>query len=149
MAKFEIREGEEVTARFDVSLVDGAKALRSALVITNQRLVVVAGRKQSFFENMFGIMGRVSTQMVTGSLGGRITYEIARDRFAGVEAGEGKVIVFRDDGEGYAHTSFSIVRDLLTNNDDVAVWQQRMHAWASQSAPAAPLPAATLHNSRK
>lgn len=149
MAAFEQIEGEELLEEHEVSLVDGPKAVPSRLLLTSYRLVVMARRRRTFVEAMFGLVGRAFAQLLEAPL--RITYEIARERFASVEPGEGKVIIFRDDGEGYAQTSFAIVGELFTNNEPFSIWQQRMHAWAAGTTPAAPLPDAKieLRNSRK
>ena len=147
MATFELSEGERLLEEHEVSFVDGPKAVQSRLVLTSHRVVVIAHRKRTFVEAMFGLVGRVISQLLDVS-NQRITCEIPRERFASVEPGEGKVIIFRDDGEGYAHTSFAILSERLTNNEPFSVWQHRMHAWAAGTLPAAPLPDAKLHNSR-
>jgi hypothetical protein len=73
----------------------------------------------------------------------QLLYQIPRDDFATVEAGDDDMAIFHSHGEGYAHVSFAITRELM-GTDSVQKWQQRMHAWASGTDEGATLPTATV-----
>ena len=143
MAKFELGDGEQMVGEFEVSLIEDRETRPARIILTSDRLVVVTGMKVKSWTRWFTGLYAFMLRGVAAQLASKITYEIARDRFAGVEPGEGKVIVFRDDGEGYAHTSFSIVREFLSNQESLTTWQQRMHTWAAGTA-STPLPEAKL-----
>ena len=151
MAKFELGEGEHVVGEFEVSLIEARETRPARIILTNDRLVVVTGMKVNkwpmWFTGLYSFALRGLLRGAAAQLASKITYQIARERFASVEPGEGRVIVFHDDGEGYAHTSFAIMSELLSSQESVTTWQQRMQTWAAGTATM-PLPQAKLHNSR-
>lgn len=65
--------------------------------------------------------------------GEQVRFQIARDRFASVEQGDGGILVFRDIGEGYDHTSFAI-----ESHTSLAAWQGRMQQWSAGTAERGP-----------
>jgi len=56
----------------------------------------------------------------------RVRHQIKRDRFGSVEGSDQGILVFHDQGEGYAHVSFAI-----RSKDSASLWQMRMQRWAS------------------
>ena len=123
MAKFELAEGEQILFQFECSLVDGGKALPARLIITNQRIVSCIGAKSSL---VGALLGKWVERSFTSMTATRISHEIARERFASVEL-EDRVVVFRDDGEGYAQTSFAITSTVLATKDGLATLQSHLH----------------------
>jgi hypothetical protein len=143
VAKFVLEVGEATIGKYAVNLIEAAKRVSAELVITDRRLVVsvVPGGDRSI--GVFGMLGGVFAGLLGGladaARGERVAYTIRRDKMESVEAGERKLIVFHDSGEGYAHTSFAI-----ESKESFSVWQERMHRWAAGESHVASLPSATL-----
>jgi hypothetical protein len=130
--------GENKLATFSVGLVDDRKTLSATLVLTDRRLVVLYTPPSWLWtflsKPMFGLRGELFVSREE-----RIRYQISRHRYASVEEGAGKLIIFHDSGEGYAHTSFAI-----TSKESFDEWHQRMHRWAAGLDSAVSLPAARV-----
>lgn len=129
MANFELADGEQIVFDYEVSAVENGKQLPGRLILTNQRLVLCAGNKLGLVGMMFG---RFLQQTVAALTATRVTHEIARERFASVERGDGTLVVFRDIGEGYAHTSFAVTNQLLATRDGFEMLQRRVDTWAGR-----------------
>ena len=142
MARFKLREGERVISLHRASIVDGRSARPANIYLTTDRVVVTVGPKSS----PWGFLGGpllFAMRVLSMDRNAEMLHQIRRDDFDVVEAGEGDMAIFRNKGEGYAHVSFAITCELM-GTDSVQTWQQRMHAWASRTEEAAPLPTATL-----
>jgi hypothetical protein len=131
MAKLALKPDERVISTHPVTLVERGSQLPATIHLTTQRLVVTpgAGLGSSFrfafnpLVLLFGSMRRNKQP--------RIYHQMRRDRFASIEAEEGNLIVFHDDGEGYAHVSFAITPDVFAHTpDSFEMWQERMSEWA-------------------
>src|SRR5690242_14466942 len=122
MAKFELGEGEVELLREAVDcVVEGKRMPNGALVITDKRVVLLTPKGPSPGKLMAWLgplVGRVAATAV-GPLA--MTHQIKRGDFAEVEEADGKMLVFRNKGSGYAHVSFEVTS--MTTHD---VWQQRM-----------------------
>lgn len=144
MAQFKLRAGERVLSSHRVSLVDGRSTLAANLYLTNERVVVTGGTKATRVSTWFfagPLLWALGQIVADSSL--KIVYQIPRNQFAGVEAGDGDMAIFRNNGDGYAHISFAITRELM-GTDSTQTWQQRMHAWASGTDEGTALPTATV-----
>jgi hypothetical protein len=130
--------GENKLVSYAVGLVEDRKTLRATVVLTDRRVVLLFKPPSWLWtflsKPLFGLRGELFVKREE-----RIRYQIRRERFSSVEAGSGELIIFHDDGEGYAHTSFAI-----TSKETFSEWQQRMHRWAAGVDAGASLPAARL-----
>ncbi|HTL31817.1 MAG TPA: hypothetical protein VL326_01765 [Kofleriaceae bacterium] len=148
MARWTLERGERVISTHSVQLVDGRGRLPATIFLTNHRLVVTAGTKTSGWGWFLAGPIALMFEALRNRHGSRIYYQMKRERFVSVEPGEGRMLVFHDDGEGYAHVSFAITPDLLISEpESLQTWQTRMHAWSSGTAEAATLPTATVIDS--
>jgi len=128
MAKFRLKEGEQVIERCRAKDSGGDWQDQGELILTNQRIVVTRTRSSG----ALGLLGALLSPPET-----RIEYEIKRDRFESAEATSAKELTVRSTGEGYAMTRF----DLKLKAADA--WADRLHRWAADASQAE-LPTATL-----
>jgi hypothetical protein len=123
--KFELQPGEKKLAQAEVELVDDRRLYPATLYLTNQRAVLTWAKTPRPWVWAFAwIIALVAK--AAAHVNEQVRYQIRRDRFATVEQGDGGILVFRDIGEGYAHTSFAI-----KTHRPLAVWQERMEQWAA------------------
>ena len=132
-----LEPGETKLSVHHVGLVEDRRKHPATLVLTSQRLLLLYAPPPPTWAAMFGVLGALLGEAVARKE--RVRYQIRRDRFVAVEAGDGGILVFHDSGEGYAHTSFAI-----TSKESVAEWQQRMHRWASNTPEGGPIPPARV-----
>ena len=143
MGTWALEPGERLLSEHEVAVAFEGKTRIGRLYLTTTRAVVAALPRRSWWTNLMGVWAIVFRNLAPGG-SMRVLYNMKRDRFASVEPGEGGLIVFHDNGEGYAHVSFAITTNELANTDTVHAWQQRMHAWASGASDGSELPSATI-----
>jgi hypothetical protein len=137
---FELEPGERKLAQEHVRLVEDRRTFPGTLILTNRRAVITFARTPSIF--LWALLWFVALIKMVAARAQRerVRHQIRRDRFASVEQGPEGIVVFHDQGEGYAHTSFAIKSD-----DAFNLWHQRMHRWAGATDDMAddPLPLPT------
>jgi hypothetical protein len=129
---------EKQLSRHEVTLVEDRKGLLATLVLTDRRVAILYSETPAGAGWWFGMIGALFSRLLDEDRP-RIRHQIRRDRFASVEEGDGKLLVFHDVGEGYGHTSFAI-----TSKDSFVDWQQRMHRWAAGLDASPTLPSARI-----
>jgi hypothetical protein len=133
--KFELQPGEKKLAQAEVELVVDRRLYPATLHLTSQRCVVTyaetPGARLWAFAWIVALVAKVVAHATE-----KVRYQIRRNKFASVEQGEGGILVFRDTGEGYAHTSFSI-----KSYTPFVVWEGRMRRWAAGDEDVADEPA--------
>lgn len=139
MAKFVLEPGESVISNHRVSLIEAGKRQPATVMLTTRRIVAMTSANLSRMATLSIFGGLIGALIGSATSSRRATHTIHRQRFAAVEPGEGKLLVFHDTGEGYGHTSFAIETE-----DNLATWQERMRRWASGADDVAPLPAARV-----
>ena len=136
---FELEPGEKQLRRLDVQLVEDGRTYPATLHLTSHRMVLSYAKTPRPWVWIYAWFIALIAK-VAAHANEKVRYQIRRDRFASVEQGEGRVIVFHDNGEGYGHTSFAV-----TSSDPLATWQDRMHRWVNGvDETAAPLPDARV-----
>lgn len=136
MATFELEADEQVLHRESVSTAENGKVVPGEVILTTQRVVLVA-EKFSGARMALGLLGGLLSEATKQV---RVTHEIRRESFADAELIGKKDVRVRSKGEGYAMTWF----DFSTSTKTCKAWIDRLHTWATGSSPAAPLPAAKL-----
>lgn len=141
--KFELQADETEVWRDDVRLVEDRRTYPASLILTNQRAVLTFMKPPRPWLWVVNWIIAIVLAVTARARKPVIRHQMRRDRFASVEQGEGRIFVFHDEGEGYAHTSFAIQHE-----KPLDWWQAKMQQWASAKtfAPTepAPLPAARL-----
>ncbi|HEU4612754.1 MAG TPA: hypothetical protein VFS15_11780 [Kofleriaceae bacterium] len=123
--KFELQPDEKLLAHAEVELVDDRRLYPATLYLTTQRAVLTyAHTPRSWLWGLNWMIALVAKAAAHARE--QVRYQIRRDRFATIEQGDGTLLVFRDTGEGYAHTSFAV-----RSHTPFAVWQERMTQWAA------------------
>lgn len=139
MAKFELAPGEVTVSQHPIGLVVDRKSQAATLHLTDRRLVVVLVPEAPGWTVYFGTLGaELLGKFFSKQQPDRIAHQIVRDQLAEIEE-NGKLVVIRDTGEGYGHTSFA-----FQSKESFVAWQQRVHQWAAGIENSAPLPTAKL-----
>lgn len=125
MAKFDLQPGEKKVVQEEVSLVDNQRTYPATLILTSRRAVLTWAKTPPTWLWAFNWMIALVAKAAAHA-GEQVRFQMGRDRFASVEQGDGGILVFRDTGEGYEHTSFAI-----KSHTSFAVWKERMQRWAS------------------
>ena len=140
---FELQPGEKKLSHEFIELVDDRRTYPASLILTSRRLVVTYARTPRVWLWALAWMIALVASVAARAREERVRYQMRRDRFRSVEQGDGGILVFHDDGEGYAHTSFAI-----KSREPLNAWQARMSGWSSGTAEdddvPAPLPPARL-----
>ena len=140
---FELQADEKEVWRDDVSLVEDRRTYPASLILTNQRAVLTFIKSPRPWLWAVNWIVAIVLAVSARARKPRLRHQMRRNRFASVEQGEGGILVFHDDGEGYAHTSFAIKHE-----KPLDWWQSKMQQWASATAfdatEPAPLPAAPV-----
>lgn len=124
MAKFRLKEGEQVIARKRVGEVAGDHRDQYELILTERRIVVTRTRRPALGQ-IFGILGALIGE---GFADTRIEYEIVREKFSSAEAISKNEIDVRSTGEGYLLIHFD------ARIKDAAGWAERLQRWGAGEA---------------
>jgi len=133
MARFRLKEGEQLIEKARVRDMRGESRDAYELVLTNQR-VAVTRTHLSPMVFLFGLFGGLLGAAFSDT---RLEYQILRERFASATATDPKELSVYSTGEGYAVTYF----DLKVKN--AAAWAERLQRWAT-TTPDADMPRATV-----
>ncbi len=122
--RFELQPGERRLAHAEVELVEDRRTYPATLILTSQRAVLTYAKTPPVW--LWGLFWWIAAvKKAVAHAREEVRHQIRRDRFASVEQGDGGILVFRDSGEGYAHTSFAV-----KSYTPLAHWQERMQRWA-------------------
>jgi hypothetical protein len=132
MAKFRLKEGEQVIERARAQDASGHWNEHCELILTDLRIVVTRTKRSGL--GVFGILGALVGEAFTET---RLEYQIARGELASAEATAPKELSVVSTGEGYLITRFDL------KLKDAPGWADRLHRW-SAGAPDANLPRATV-----
>ena len=120
MAKFRLKEGEQVIERKRVRNVAGDHRDDYELILTERRIVVTRTRRPALGA-FFGLLGALISE---GFRDTRIEYEIVREKFGSAEATSKNELAVRSTGEGYLLIHFDV------RIKDAAAWAERLQRWA-------------------
>jgi hypothetical protein len=127
VAAFTLASGEQLILDEAVTAVDERVQVRGRVIVTDRRVVLVRAGRPKWWWFALGWFGWL--RVFIGATAQQVAAEIDREDFDAVGPDDHDRIYFRNRGTGYAHRSFSIL-----SKTALAVWQQRMHAWASGTA---------------
>jgi hypothetical protein len=119
MARYEVRAGEEVVLERRVQTPVNGTQRPAKLILTNQRLVVIADEKQSWFQSV--VLGRAAK--LVAAMGGKITHQLERADFSVAEQLAPGHLEVRSTGEGYGMIHFDLYEL------DCAEWLAALERW--------------------
>jgi len=134
MAKYRPAPGEVELFKANVETRYGNKRAPGRLILTDQRIVLIASPPSRFGPGLGGVGGTVGA-LFEQLLGRQPRMEqIDRDDFAAVEQEQRGMLSFHSKGAGYAHISF-----VVYTRKPFEEWQQRTQEWvAGTLTPASP-----------
>jgi hypothetical protein len=145
MADFILDEGERILESVRAITLDRKRReVGARLVLTTDRVALCFDPNGGMLVGLSGILFGVFGGLLSGLLArvadvdhGSVEQQIAREDFAEVEV-DGKWILVRTDGEGYARTTIAV------RVNDADVWQDRLRRWAAGELSAPRLPEARV-----
>jgi len=118
MAKFSLREGEEILERAIVQTAAEGVMRNAKLILTNRRVVLIPDDKRSrWLPSGVAKLFAMTTD--------RISHEIRRESFGAAEPTGATSLKVRSQGEGYGMTWFEVE----TQRRDE--WVDRLTRWAA------------------
>lgn len=126
MGKYAPAPGEAELFKADVETRYKNKRTPGQLILTDQRIVLIATPRSS----LGGMLGGALLHKLLGPP--PRTEQIERDDFEAVEQPQRGMLCFHSKGEGYAHISF-----VVYSRRPFEEWQQRMQEWVAGTLTAA------------
>lgn len=134
MAKFVQQDGETILLEELVTCIRNHKRVPNGRIFLTDRRVVLLAPREGVASKIVGfLLGRRIAEMMAGAVDHEDdqTHQIKRSDFAEVEQGDQKLLIFRNNGEGYAHLSFEVFSDMPFD-----AWKIRMQKWLDGTLPA-------------